>query len=570
MPLLLGLAGCAGTGGAPAEPPREAAAAPAEAVAASEPLASRAFPAGSLYPLLVAEFALRRQDYGTALEHYMAQAPRLLDAGISSHASRLAQYMRRHAEAITATRLWLELEPDNVEARLTLANLLARLGRGDEALPHMRAIVRAGGIANFTALATGFDELDGARQDAMLADIGALRREFPANAQLMICQALMLEALGQRREALAALQGVFEQDTRQLQALVLEARLRQELGDAEHVYGRIESVLAEQPDNSRLRLQYARLLTRTDMAAAREQFQLLLDESPDDPDLLFPLALLEREAGELAAARDKLRKLVGRGQRRDEAHYQLGRIAEQELRGQDAIMHYLQVRPGRDFVNATRRLADILLATSRIAEHRAYFGQLRQRFPALGQQLYAVEVESLNQHGRYADATEVLDRALAELPDSTSLQYLRSIALERQGDLAGMEADLRAILAREPDNATALNALGYTLANRTQRYAEAQALIEKALELEPDEPAILDSYGWVRYRLGDYQQALEYLRLAYQALPDPEVAAHLGEVLWVLGQTDAAREIWAAALGKDPRHAIVLETMRRLGATGTE
>ena len=122
------------------------------------------------------------------------------------------------------------------------------------------------------------------------------------------------------------------------------------------------------------------------------------------------------------------------------------------------------------------------------------------------------------------------------------------------------------VLALEPDNSTALNALGYMLANRTERFSEAETLIARALEISPDEPAILDSWGWVKYRLGDYTTALDYLQRAYRAFPDPEVAAHLGEVLWAMGEDDAAVVIWDRALSESPEHKILLETIRRLGA----
>ncbi len=448
----------------------------------------RPFPDDSFYPLLVAEFALRRRDYETALDNYMAQAPQLRDGGVSAHTARLAQYLQNDEVAVEASLLWVELEPDNLEARLTVANLLAKQGKGREALPHMAVIVRAGGVANFTAVANGFSRLDSTAQGELLAAVDQLQREFPSNAQLLICKALMFEALDQQERALDALQGVFESSPGQLQAIVLDAKLRQDLGQLDGIYSRIEAALLEQADNSRLRMQYARLLTRTDIDAARQQFQILLDQAPNDADLLFSLALIQREMGDLAAARDKLEKLIGLDQRKDEAHYYLGRIAEQEERYEDALMHYMQVKPGRDFVNATRRLANILLLAQRRQEHSEYFDQLRQNMPVLTAQLYSVEVESLNNHDLFTATTEVLDRALAELPDNTSLRYMRSMAREQLGDLVGMEGDLRSILDREPDNATVLNALGYTLANKTERYEEAQQLIERALVLDPEEP----------------------------------------------------------------------------------
>ncbi|MCB1848460.1 MAG: tetratricopeptide repeat protein, partial [Halieaceae bacterium] len=146
-----------------------------------------------------------------------------------------------------------------------------------------------------------------------------------------------------------------------------------------------------------------------------------------------------------------------------------------------------------------------------------------------------------------AAALAVINEALQQMPDSTALRYARAMLAEELGDLALLESDLRRIIAEEPDNATAMNALGYTLANRTRRYEEAYGLISQALALQPNEPAIMDSMGWVLYRMNRNEEALDYLARAYAAFPDPEVAAHLGEVLWVSGDTGKAMQVWQGA-----------------------
>ncbi|MEP5764836.1 MAG: tetratricopeptide repeat protein [Halieaceae bacterium] len=526
----------------------------------------RAFPDDSLYPLLVAEFALRRRQYDLALNNYMEQSELLQDAGVSAHTTKLAQFMRRDQDAIKASQLWVQLEPENLEAQLTLANVLARNGRAQEALPHMEVILRAGGVANFTSLARGYGQLSPANQQALLQQVVQLLDEHPEDIQLRLSQVLMLEELGELKRALALLQPIFEQDPTQIQAVILDAKLRQDLGQSKGIFDRVVATLDEQPANNRLRLQYARLLTRSNMGEAEEQFQILLDTAPDDPDLLFSLALIQREMDDLEAARESLERLLALNARTDEAHYYLGKTAEEQDRLEDAMVHYMQVQPGRDFGAATERLSQLMLASGQSAELGAYFDHLRQLHPQLAEQLYSVEADQLMGSRHLAEASSLLNRALEAFPDSISLRYSRSILNEQLGNLPLAEQDLLDILQRSPDNSTALNALGYMLANRTDRYLEAEALIARALELSPDEPAILDSMGWVKYRLGDYPQALAYLERAYAAFPDPEVAAHLGEVLWVSGQADAAMAIWSQALTGSPDHKILLETIQRLGA----
>ena len=529
------------------------------------PVPERPFPDDSLYPLLVAELALRRRNYELALENYMVQAEILRDRGVSAHTTRLAQFMRRDAEAITAGQLWVELDPDNLEAQLTLANLLAKQGRAREALPHMESILRAGGLANFTALVRGFESLDIQARQGLLAAIRSLLGEYPDNIQLRICQTLMLEDLGQPKLALSELQPVFDLDPGQLQAIVLDAKLRLDLDQSKNIYTRIEAALEDQPANMRLRMQYARLLTRSDLTEAERQFTILLEQEPEDPDLLFSLALIQRERANLDGARSKLERLLELNLRTDEAQYYLGKTAEDQDRRDDALTHYMQVKPGRDFSAATDRIARLLLSSGRSAELGAWFDHLRLSYPQLSERLFAMEADQFIGGKHLAVAMNLLTRALKEFPNSIPLLYSRSMLNEQLGNLAPSEDDLRTIIALDPENSTALNALGYTLANRTNRYAEAAELIGRALSLDPQEPAIMDSMGWVNYRLGDYESALKYLRQAYAALPDPEVAAHLGEVLWNSGDQDAALVVWIQALTNSPEHAILLETLQRFG-----
>lgn len=524
----------------------------------------RAIPEDALYPLLVAEFALRRQAYDVALEQYMTQAQALRDRGVSAHTTHIAQYLQREPEALAAALLWVELEPGNLEANNTLATLLARDGRTPEALDHLAVIARGGKKANFPIVLNRFRQLDQADQRKLVAGLESLSSEFPDSASLLLTRALAYDELEDNARALDTLATLFEQSPYQYQALLLEAKLLLEQED-DAPFARIESALEAEPDNNKLRLQYARLLTRSDIAAARGQFEILSARAPRDGDLLFSLALINHEVGDDLTAKAYLRQLLDLGQRTDEANYYLGRIAEKDGQLQDAVESYMAVTEpdSQDFFSAKGRIGRILLDGGQPERARALFDELRREHPEADERLYSLEAELLMNAGRASESMALLNRALNELPESTALRYSRSILGEKQGDLALMESDLRTILENDPENATALNALGYSLANRTQRYEEAHELIARALELEPEEPAILDSMGWVLYRLGRHDEALPYLERAYRAFPDPEVAAHLGEVLWVSGNAARAREVWRDALEKAPSHEILVSTIQR-------
>jgi Flp pilus assembly protein TadD len=534
-----------------------------DAIAPAAEVPERAFPEDSVYPLLLAEFALRRRAYDVALEQYLEQAPKLRDAGVSAQATHLSQFMAKEQAALDSVQLWIELEPDNIEANNTLSILLIRQGRAAEALPHMALLAGKGERVNFPALLSGFQQLDPGQRDALIKGINELAVEYPQNVQLLLTQAMVLAETEQFDAALETLQQLFKLEPNQSQAAMLEARILLAQHSPEP-YARLERVLAENPQDKQIRLQYARLLTATDMAAAQEQFELLSAQSPRDGELLLSLALISRETGDDEAAKTYLRQLLALEQHVDEAHYYLGRIAEDGGDLAAALYEYGQVEDGRELLVATSRASEILIGEGRIDENSARFEKLREEHPERAEQLYSIEADLLVRGGELLVAARVLNEGLAQMPDSSSLRYARAMLAEQEGDLALMERDLRAIIAAEPDNSTAINALGYTLANRTERFEEAYALISQALALQPQEPAILDSMGWVLYRMNRLDEALDYLTRAYAAFPDPEVAAHLGEVLWVSGDTDNAMMVWQGGLQKDPGNAVLAETLERL------
>lgn len=536
--------------------------------ATAEPVvyAERAFPDDSLHELLLAEFALRRREYGVALDTYLEQAPLLRDPGVSAHATRLAQYMESNEDTLKASQLWVELEPENLEAHSILARQLVLAGRNADALPHLAALERHGEGANFTILTNDFQQLPVAEQTALVAGLDAIAPEFPGSDSLLITLALLHSEMSDQTAALANLQALFEIKPDHTQGLLLEAKILADSGDP-NAYQRLESSLAKDPENRTLRLHYARLLTATDMRAAREQFEVLSAQSPDDGDLLFSLALINREIGDPITASAYLRQMLELNQRTDEAHYYLGRIEQDRDRFEDALRYYEAVQSGDEYMAANARIGEILLQQGAVARSLAWYAAQRERHPELSERLYGLESDLLGRHGQNDHASAVLSEALLQHPEDAGLLYARAMQREQQNDLAGMERDLRGILLREPDNVTALNALGYTLGNRTQRYEEALQLVSRALELQPEEPAILDSMGWILFRMGRLDEALDYLSRAHANFPDAEVASHLGEVLWTMGDTEGALRVWRSAYAHSPDHPILRETLRRLHIT---
>jgi tetratricopeptide (TPR) repeat protein len=524
----------------------------------------RPIPTDSVYPLLVAEFALRRGSYEISLHNYLAQAEVLADPAVSARATQLAQFLNREDDALKAARQWAELQTDNVEANNTVATLLSRQGRTVEAIPYMARVARGKRNAPFPLLLTDYGSLNDEDRLALSIGMGKLAEEFPRDPALLLSHAMLYEEQGKSTLALEKLDKVFEQRPFQRQALLLEARILMDL-EAETPLQHIEQALQTNPRDDQLRLQYARLLTRSSMVAARQQFEILSANAPNNVDLLLSLALINRENGDTLEAKANLMQMLNIGQRVDEAHYYLGRILEEEGDLEGAISEYMAVQEGRDFISANGRISQILFKSGQLDRSRVYLESLRGKHPLRKEQLYALEIEMLTRDNDLDGAVNMVNRALQELPESTDLRYARSMLRERQNNLVLMEQDLRTILEQDPNNVTALNALGYTLANRTDRIPEAYMLVSKALALEPEEPAILDSMGWILFRQGKYAEAVLYLNRAYAKYPDAEVAAHLGEALWVSGNRDSALAIWQEAFQKNPEHEVLVETMTRHG-----
>jgi tetratricopeptide (TPR) repeat protein len=310
------------------------------------------------------------------------------------------------------------------------------------------------------------------------------------------------------------------------------------------------------------------LVEQDRMDDAKAEFSSLVQQYPEDDDLRYSLALVCLEAKAWNEAKGYLEDLIARDSHVDSAHLNLGRIAEEQNDPQGALIEYAKVGPGNDFLPAQLRQADILIDNGRTAEAQRKLAAERDEQPDYAIQLYLIEAETLSANNQGDKAWSVLHQALEQYPDDLNLLYTRAMQAEKRNDLAQMEKDLRTIIKRDPDNAMALNALGYTLSDRTTRYAEAKALIEQAHQISPEDPAVLDSLGWVNYRLGNLDEAERLLRQALERFPDQEVAAHLGEVLWANGKQREARQIWGKFLKEQPDSPTLRGTIKRL--TGSE
>ena len=515
-----------------------------------------------LFDFLVAEFALRQGDYREALRRYEKLSLEVNDIGVAARATRIAQFLGDEAAVNQLVERWLTQEPDNPEAGRLAGIMALRRGAGAQAFDYFFEAAQEGMTVDFGMLARAYPQLPAQEQQNLKNRIDAKLDRQPMQS-LVFARALMATEDQDDETALKIVDQLLEQNPEDLQALMLQARLRLNL-EQPNALDALEQAVNKNPENAPLRHHFARLLSNSDPSKARSHYELLSADDPRNGEYLLSLALLNMELQDLLAAKAYLRQCLELGQLVDEAHYYMGEIEQQAGNAQAAVEHYRDVGESNYFLVANRRIAALLLQSEQYQSLSAFFALQRQKHPRRGEQLFALEAQALTSAGQDQQTKTILDQAIGLYPNSESLIYARAMAAQRLGNLEQLEQDLRSILAMSPENATVLNALGYTLADETDRYSEARELIETALRLAPDEPAILDSMGWVLYKLGQLDEAKRYLQRAYELMRDPEIAAHLGEVLLALGESEAATQIWEEAMHESPDHESLVATVERL------
>ncbi|MEO4014851.1 tetratricopeptide repeat protein [Pseudomonas rossensis] len=536
--------------------------------APEKPKVYSSFSEETVFSLLSAELAGQRNRFDIALDNYVTQAINTQDPGISERAFRIAEYLGADQAALDTALIWAKNAPDDLEAQRAAAVQLARAGRYDDSMVYMEKVLQGKGDTHFDFLALSAADTDQDTRNGLMKSFDRLLQRHPNNSQLIFGKALLLQQDGDAKGALGLLEDN-PPDDGEIAPILLRARLLQTLSRGDEALPLLQKSIKKYPDDKRLRLTYARMLVEQDrMDDAKVEFSSLVQQYPEDDELRYSLALVCLEAKAWDEAKGYLEDLIARESHVDSAHLNLGRIAEERNDPQGALIEYAQVGPGNDYLPAQLRQADILMNNGKTAEAQSRLAAERDEQPDYAIQLYLIEAETLSANKQPDKAWNVLEQALQKYPDDLNLLYTRAMQAEKRNDLAQMEKDLRLIIKRDPDNAMALNALGYTLSDRTTRYVEAKALIEQAHQINPEDPAVLDSLGWVNFRMGNLDEAERLLRQALDRFPDQEVAAHLGEVLWANGKQREAKQIWSKFLKEQPDSPILRSTIKRL--TGSE
>lgn len=521
-----------------------------------------------LYEVLAGELAGQFENTEQALKHYIHAAELTDDPAVAARATRIAMFAKDWAAGLSAANRWSELAGENLEISQILGVLELRNGNVDGALPHFEKIM----LIAQDSPAKGFSIIS-----------AVLVREPDSEASIQLLEKLVHKHFENSYGHLALASLAFKSKDFQrtidesglaldfkpdlVEARAMRAQALMNVGKTDQALQEMKQAVEEASYNHEMREAYARmLLTAERYGEAAGEFEVLLTENPNNDDLIYMLGLLQLQQEKYAAAEESFNRLVQRGQRKEEGHYYLGRVAEEQKELRKAIVKFEKVGQGQHYMDARARIATIYAELDGIEKAQQYLNDLRGELSAPERiiELYLIEGQLLHDKKLYVVAMDLYSEGLQQFPGHGDLLYARALMAEEIDRIDLLEIDLKAILSEDPDNASALNALGYTLADHNFRINEALGYIKRALEIRPDDPAVIDSMGWVQFRLGNFAEAESYLRKAYGLVEDAEIGGHLVELLWAQGGYDEARKIIKDALQRFPDDEYLLELQKKL------
>ena len=519
-----------------------------------------------LYEFLLGEIALQRGDAELAAQTYLELARRTGDARVARRAVEVANQARLPALALEAAKTWQKIEPQSPQALQVVAALLVGAKRVDEAEPYLEKLLATEGVN----LENGFLQLSrllagNPDKKSNLRVVRKLAGQYPQLAQAHFAIAQAALAAGDEPAALAAIREAAALRPEWELAALFEAQVLQKRSPAAAAK-RLGEFVEKNPTSREARMNYARALVADKrFPEARKQFEAVLAANPGNTEVIYAVGLLAFQLKDYPVAEENMKRLLGMGYRdANGVRYLLGQMAEEQKQWPDAIEWYEGIKSGDHALPARMRTAGAIAKQGKLDEARAFLKRVGADHPGEQVQLLVTEAQLLREANRHGDAFDLLGEALAKEPEQPELLYDLALTAEKLERYDLLESHLRKLIQVKPDHAHAYNALGYSFAERNTQLPEARKLIEKALELAPEDYFIIDSLGWVQYREGDLKGAAETLRRAYAGRPDAEIGAHLGEVLWQLGEREEADRVWQESLKASPENETLLKTIKRL------
>lgn len=520
----------------------------------------------TVFQSLLGEFALQRGDLELGVTAWADLAKRTRDPKVLARATEVAAFARQYELALELVQAWLQVEPESTKAKQTLSSLLVLANRLDDLAPQIAKLLDedkanlAGNLLHLNRMLARHSDKKAVQRlvDRVARPYASVPEAHLAMAQAAIGAADEARALDEAAQALQ-LRPDWEA------AALLQAQLLARQNPATAIVA-LDAFVRLHPGARDARLSLARLLiTDKRYPEARGHFDRLLKEVPDSPEVIYPAAMLALQQGDSDTGRQLLEKLLNSDfPDKSTLHFFIGQLDDEQRKPDSALAHYQQVTVGDQYIAARARAAQILQQQGKLAEARALLQNTQGNSPSEKSHLLLAESQLLREAGQNKEALALLERALIDQPNDIELLYEAALLAERQGQPEVLESRLRHLLRLRPDHPHALNALGYSWAERSINLGEAEILIGKALKLTPEDPFIMDSLGWVYFRQGRLPEALSTLEKAYALRADPEIAAHLGEVLWSLNRQAEARRLLQAAAKQHPDNQVLADIIKKL------
>ena len=518
-----------------------------------------------MFMLLTAELAGQRGQYDLALEGYLEAAKRVKDPRFAERASMIAMYMKDSKKLNDALALWLAQDSNNLTARKLAALSALRVGDQAAATMHIETLLRED--------PAGFEksvlELAGAVHKENLVSaleqvLEKLALAHPDKAIVYYMQAVLAMQRDDKHLADTKIEQALHIQSGWDKALMLKAQLAVLSGNFAKAKQVLEAASDLYPKDAKFKKLLAQVLINAkEYKSAAQLYQTIIADNPQDGESQFALALVYLQLTEEGRAQSLLEKLQKDAEWRYRASFYLAKISEKSGSLNDALVWYDKTSDGPFAFDAAVSAISLLAKDKQFAEAELRLGLLSSKYPKQKLRVALLKSEVLNQQKRYQEAFDLLSTVLVEQPDDSDVLYARALLADRLGKFEMLEADLKKILQKYPENAEVLNALGYSLANKTTRFAEAESYLLRALKLAPDQAVILDSYGWLLFRQGEATKSLDYLQRAYERQKENEIAAHLAEVLWFLNRKDEAKKLFKDAFKQAPEDEYLLDFKKR-------
>lgn len=519
-----------------------------------------------LFILLSAEIAGQRGYYDIAYQGYLEAAKRVKDPRPAERAAMIAMYMKDNKKLKQAVAIWLKSDPENLTARKLAVLTTLRTGDKQASVDHLNAMLAIDPAGFENTVLELADAMQEESKTALLYDaLEAVSIKNSNQSVVFYVQSLLAMQMKKRDVAELKIQQALNIQPDWDKALIFQAQIAIYSRNMSRAEELLSKAASKYPDNEKINKIFAQvLIKKTAYGEAGEVYQRIIAQHPEDVESQFALGLVNFQLDRDDKAEEIFTRLYEQPKWRHQASFYLGKVEEKRENEQKALDWYDKVTEGPFEFEAPLAAVSLLTKNKQYEKAASRLQLMEIRFPKQIVRIRLMQAELLSQQKQYEKAFQMLTDSLAQYPDDKDILYSRALMAERIGQIDILETDLKKILANNPDSAEALNALGYTLLGYPERYAEAEKYLVRALSLQPDEPVIMDSYGWLQFKKGNNAKALLYLEQAYAKQQENEIAAHLAEVLWALGRKDEARKLFNKALKLAPDDEYLLDFQKRI------